>query len=443
MSLSDEIFFNENVVKINNLVSRILFITIIVPVSFIILTALHIWRVPHLFSIGMIVYSAVSTFIVTTCNKYKKTQQMAMYCGLMFSLLFIEILSLEHIVTVRLSYCFICFLSCLYYNRKATIVTSIISFLLMITSIWAESAQFRETLQWQLDNYNHITYFISTVSGLVVEFIFVIIICLMFSQRTRTTLSQLVNSYEQRNEAYRELSENNEKLKDTQKKIIQFVAQCLGSHDLFTGRHVIHTQSYVQTIAQGLRDRGYYQDELDDKTIELFSTAAFLHDIGKIHIPEGVLNKIGKFTREEFELMQIHPEEGFKLLEYLPIIDDGKFNEIAKNMALYHHEKWDGSGYPTKKMQTDIPLCARIMAAADVLDALVCQRLYKEPMTIDEAMEIFKTSSGSHFEPCIAETVIALKEELSEINERYKTVESSSNAIELEWWQKYHNSFTV
>ena len=200
----------------------------------------------------------------------------------------------------------------------------------------------------------------------------------------------------------------------------------------------MHTRKYVEIIAKELKKGGYYQKELTDENIELYSTAAFLHDIGKIHIPEGVLNKIGKFTPEEYQLMKIHPEEGKKLLEYLPQIEDGTFNEIAKQMAYCHHEKWDGSGYPNGLKGKEIPLCARIMAAADVLDALISQRLYKEPMPVEEAMEVFERSKGMHFEPCIADAVINLKNLISIIDEDFKTTEASTNAEELEWWMKYH-----
>ena len=290
--------------------------------------------------------------------------------------------------------------------------------------------------------------------GITVESIFVYMITVSLARRTEKTLTNLLTSSEERNTAFDELrkrnkyivkinseiEKTNQSLKITQYKIIQFVSQVLGSHDLFTGRHLLHTKKYVEIIAKELRDSGYYRDQLTDENIELYSTAALLHDIGKVHIPEGVLNKIGKFTPEEYELMKIHPSEGKKLLEFLPVIDDGIFNEIAMDMAFYHHEKWDGSGYPNKLKGTEIPLCARIMAAADVLDALISQRLYKDPMPVDEAMEVFEKSKGLHFEPCIADAVINLKNLISIIDEDFKMQESSTNAEELEWWMRYHSN---
>lgn len=241
----------------------------------------------------------------------------------------------------------------------------------------------------------------------------------------------LEKSLEERDKVIAELSDN-------QFYLMEFVAQILGSHDLFTGRHVIHTQTYVEMIALKLRELGYYTEELTDRNIKNMKTASFLHDIGKIHIPEGILNKNGKYAEEEFQLMRCHPEEGAKLIDFLPLIDEGEFNRIAEEMTLCHHEKWDGTGYPYHLSGTDIPLSARIMAAADVLDALLSRRLYKSPMTISEVLELFKQSSGTHFEPCIVEAVLAIQDKIDEADRNFKETEAATNEEELAWWDNYH-----
>ena len=242
----------------------------------------------------------------------------------------------------------------------------------------------------------------------------------------------------ERDKANKELKEKNANLMQTQMDIIKFVAEVLGSHDLFTGRHVIHTQKYVGIIARQLRQSGHYIDVLTDEVIQLYETAAFLHDIGKIHIPEGVLNKPGRFTEQERELMKVHPAEGNKLLDFLPPIKNGQLNAIAKDMAFYHHEKWDGSGYPVGLKGNEIPLSARIMAAADVLDALVSQRLYKNPMSFDMAMKIFEEERGTHFEPCIVDAVLSCRGQLESEDVKFKEKESAENEKELNWWKEYH-----
>ena len=130
--------------------------------------------------------------------------------------------------------------------------------------------------------------------------------------------------------------------------------------------------------------------------------------------------------------------EGRKLLEGMPIIDDGTFNVTAKEMALYHHERWDGSGYPYGVSGETIPLCARILGAADVLDALISPRLYKEPLSVEDAVKVFEKEKGKAFEPCIAETVVSLKDEIIKIDRDFKTFEGAKFDDELARWKKYY-----
>lgn len=456
MSITDEEFFNENIVKVNKMVERLLLGTIAVPIAFVVLTLAGLWSVPHWYSAVCFTSSLVFTVIMYFLNRKESTklQIFSMWFGIIATSIIIFLYGIEGIIVLTVSFCFPSFISCLYYNKKLTNHITCVNFVLVLIMYWSRShsvtvvaAGVKSQTQWFWEN----------VIGIVIEFVFVFMISNYMAKRTNHTMSELVNSKAERDKAFdklkdknqtilrinTELGDKNRELNDTQYKIIQFVAQVLGSHDLFTGRHVMHTRKYVEIIAKELRDDGYYQAELSDRNIELYATAAFLHDIGKIHIPEGVLNKTGKFTPEEFDLMKCHPAEGKKLLEYLPPIEDGRFNEIAQSMALCHHEKWDGSGYPNHISGNEIPLCARIMAAADVLDALISQRLYKDPVSIDEAMDIFKKSSGIHFEPCIAQAVINCKSMIEIIDNDFKTSEASTNAEELEWWMRYHSNLST
>ena len=143
--------------------------------------------------------------------------------------------------------------------------------------------------------------------------------------------------------------------------------------------------------------------------------AALLHDAGKIRIPQRIVNKVGKYTKEEYEIMKTHPMEGRKMLENLPPVDEGKLNVIAKEMALYHHEKWDGSGYPEGLKGEEIPIEARIMAFADVFDALVTKRGYKEAYDYDTAFEIMQKEFGSHFDPDLGRIFLECKDALVEM----------------------------
>ena len=451
MSNNDETFFNENIVNVNKKVNTILFCTIPVPIVFAIFSIIDVWIVPHAYSLSVFLYSTFFSFLYRFLIKKNFNQIFLMYLGIFATSGFVFLLGFEGIITITISFAFPPFITCLYYNRRITKYTTLVCFVLSCLCYWPRS--FRVPLVLSGAE-TPLAWFIKNIIGLVIEYIFLFILTDYMANRTHNTLQSLVKSRESAENAYSELKESNEKIKEinlelheknnalaeTQFKIIQFVAECLGSHDLFTGRHVMHTQKYVEVISIELMKLGYYSNELTPKHVHLFKNAAFLHDIGKIHVPEGILNKIGKFTDEEFELMKCHTTEGKDLLEFLPMVNDGRFNEIAKQMAHYHHEKWDGSGYPNKIAGIEIPLCARIMAAADVMDALLSQRLYKEPKTIEEAIEIFEKSRGTHFEPCIVDAVISCKDKIAAIDQEYKKQEASTNAEEQEWWQRYHDN---
>lgn len=451
MSNNDETFFNENIVNVNKKVNTILFCTIPVPIVFAIFSIIDVWIVPHAYSLTVFLYSTFFSFLYRFLIKKNFNQIFLMYLGIFVTSGFVFLLGFEGIITITISFAFPPFITCLYYNRRITKYTTLVCFVLSCLCYWPRS--FRVPLVLSGAE-TPLAWFIKNIIGLVIEYIFLFILTDYMANRTHNTLQSLVKSRESAENAYSELKESNEKIKEiniklheknselaeTQFKIIQFVAECLGSHDLFTGRHVMHTQKYVEVISIELMKLGYYSNELTPKHVHLFKNAAFLHDIGKIHVPEGILNKIGKFTDEEFELMKCHTTEGKDLLEFLPMVNDGRFNEIAKQMAHYHHEKWDGSGYPNKIAGIEIPLCARIMAAADVMDALLSQRLYKDPKTIEEAIEIFEKSRGSHFEPCIVDAVISCKDKIAAIDQEYKKQEASTNAEEQEWWQRYHDN---
>ena len=451
MSNNDETFFNENIVNVNKKVNTILFCTIPVPIVFAFLSAIDVWIVPHTYSFSVFLYSTIFSFLYKFLIKKNFNQVFLMYLGIFATSGFVFLLGFEGIITITISFAFPPFITCLYYNRRVTKYTTLVCFVLSCICYWPRSFHVPLVLAGAE---TPLYWFIKNIIGLVIEYIFLFILTDYMAKRTHNTLQSLVKSRESAENAYTELKESNEKIKEiniklheknselaeTQFKIIQFVAECLGSHDLFTGRHVMHTQKYVEAISIELIKLGYYENELTPKDIHLFKNAAFLHDIGKIHVPEGILNKIGKFTNEEFELMKCHTTEGKDLLEFLPMVNDGRFNEIAKQMAHYHHEKWDGSGYPNKIAGIEIPLCARIMAAADVMDALLSQRLYKEPKTIEEAIEIFENSRGTHFEPCIVDAVISCKDKIAAIDQEFKKQEASTNAEEQEWWQRYHDN---
>ena len=163
-------------------------------------------------------------------------------------------------------------------------------------------------------------------------------------------------------------------------------------------------------IAEELSQEVPYKEIINSVYMENLWKAAPLHDIGKIKISDTILQKPGKLTDEEFELMKMHASEGGKIIDVtMGAIDDREYLDMAHQVARYHHERWDGSGYPDGLRGEEIPLCARIMAVADVFDALVSKRCYKKAMTVEKAYSIIQESSGSHFDPVVAEAFIRIR----------------------------------
>ncbi|MCM1525390.1 MAG: HD-GYP domain-containing protein, partial [Ruminococcus sp.] len=191
-----------------------------------------------------------------------------------------------------------------------------------------------------------------------------------------------------------------EQVSHMQSGMIAFMAEVVESRDDNTGGHIKRTAEYVKCIAKEMKRRGAYAGILTEQYLNNMAVAAPLHDIGKIHIPDAVLNKAGKLTDEEFAVMKTHTTEGEKLLIHAKEeLGESDYLNTAIEMAAYHHEWWNGKGYPYGISGEDIPLCARIMAVADVYDALTSKRCYKSAMPVEKACAIIREESGTHFDP--------------------------------------------
>ncbi len=196
---------------------------------------------------------------------------------------------------------------------------------------------------------------------------------------------------------------NERQMAAMQDNTISGLANLIESRDTETGEHVVRTRNYVRQIAIRAREAGLYQDQIDDRFITNLSSLAPLHDVGKIVVPDRILRKPGPLTAEESALMKTHAQVGGTVVrQILRDVTDEAYLKFASDIATYHHEKWDGSGYPKGLSGQEIPLSARIMALADVYDALVTERCYKEAYPPSEAMQIIRESSGSHFDPDLA-----------------------------------------
>ena len=219
---------------------------------------------------------------------------------------------------------------------------------------------------------------------------------------------------------YSTMRQNARDLELVQSGLIMVLADMVENRDASTGDHIKKTATYTGIVMNKMRDMGFYTDELTDEFISNVVKSAPLHDIGKIHISDSILNKPGKLTDEEFAIMKTHTIHGARVIDQcLTTLPRTRYLTEAKNIAKYHHEKWNGTGYPEGLSGEEIPLSARIMAVADVFDALVSSRVYKDAFPFEKAMGIIQKDAGSHFDPKVAEAFIAASDEVKAASEHF------------------------
>lgn len=217
--------------------------------------------------------------------------------------------------------------------------------------------------------------------------------------------------------------ERTEEISYTQDVIINALTSLAETRDKETGSHIIRTQFYVKILAELIRKLPEYQEVLDDDaTIEAIFKTAPLHDVGKVGIPDGILLKPGKLDAQEWDIMRTHAALGGDALKKARDSVQGKgasFLKYAEEIAYGHHEKWDGSGYPLGLSGNSIPVSARLMAIADVYDALLSKRCYKEAFSHAKALSIMEEGKGKHFDPVMLEVFLANERLFFEIAEKY------------------------
>lgn len=206
------------------------------------------------------------------------------------------------------------------------------------------------------------------------------------------------------------------RLKSYHREMVMGFATLVENRDDNTGGHIRRTTEYIRLLADEMRRRGIYREKLDAEYVNHLVMAAPMHDIGKIAIPDAILQKPGRLTAEEYEIMKGHAYRGGQMIkETFGNVGDPEYEEIAYQVARHHHEKWNGTGYPDGLAGQDIPLAARIMAVADVFDAVSAKRCYRDAMTIEDSLSIIREGIGKDFDPAIAETFLELEPEVRRI----------------------------
>lgn len=239
---------------------------------------------------------------------------------------------------------------------------------------------------------------------------------------THLTLQDARKFLETQNEILEvQVEQRTRQLAALQDSIIIAMASLAETRDNETGHHIRRTQHYIKELALCLRKQARYQNVLDDKLISILYKTAPLHDIGKVGVPDRILLKPGRLTPEEFDEMKKHTVYGRDTIIAAEKSMDApeSFLLIARDIAYGHHEKWDGSGYPQGIAGHAIPLPARLMAVADVYDALITKRIYKDAMPHEGAAKIIEAGSGTHFDPDVVKAFLEVKGQFSAIASQF------------------------
>lgn len=295
-------------------------------------------------------------------------------------------------INIFMAYAIVPAISCLYFDKWFTVRMGEICYCWMLVSLGL-----RSTVESAFNpRYTPFEWFGVYGFRMTIEYLVMFLILLLLVSKIEDTILATQTKTKQ--------------MRKMQNQLITGFANFLESKDENTGFHIRRTADYTRMIAEELVRVGAHKDELTPKAIDDLIIAAPLHDAGKVYIPDAILQKDGELTEEEYAVIKSHTVEGGRLVEMnLSNLTDRELYTCIKDVALCHHEWWNGSGYPHGYHGEAIPLSARIVAAADALDALLSQRSYKPSMDINQVMDVFRNEKGTHFEPCIATAVLNLQ----------------------------------
>ena len=226
------------------------------------------------------------------------------------------------------------------------------------------------------------------------------------------------------------VQERTRQLMETQDVTIMTLASLAEARDPETGGHIKRTQNYVSLLAEALTNKPEFRDSLTPESKDLLRKSAPLHDVGKVGVPDHILLKPGKLTDEEFKEMKKHSVYGYNALRVAQKrLGQDSFLRYAAEIAFSHHEKWDGTGYPQGLSGDDIPLSGRIMAVADVYDALISKRVYKPPFAHSKAVVIIKSGAGTHFDPRVVDAFLLIQEQFRETAIEFADFQEERDAL--------------
>lgn len=390
--------YNDNEKNLNRLVSKIVIWTTLAIPLLIIGRVTNIFPNLNYFDLFIILgYMVLSSFIFKLLCYLKPYSSSLKYIILVLIDILIFMISINKGFSPFISYLFLPLISCLYFNKFFSIHISILSYITMIVSIIIRAIkiatyQDNSAFGWE--------WGLGYGIGLSIEFSLNIIVLIIVSNQNYSLINENVQIIS--------------KIQNLQTTLTSSYTALIAEKDKTMKEHLNNTTVFLKILCKKLRTNRLFSDILEESYINDLISASPLHDIGLISINESILNKKEPLTQEEFCIYKTHTVEGERIInENMSSIENRNFFKISKEIALYHHEKWDGSGYPTGRKNIDIPLSARIIAIADSLDNLLSNKPYREGYSLDRTFDIISTLSGTDFDPQIVSALFQAKKEIN------------------------------
>ena len=387
----------ENEAQANLIVASVMRITLLIFTFIYLLDIIGVFvvnlKIMTIAYVGSAMLLLLPTFLINVC---KQNKSYIKFVNVFVAVIFTTLLSITLTYHVVVIYVYPIAIASLYFSKKLNMLSTGLT--VAGVSVGQLAAYYLDTLQD--DNFLTLDYVV--VFGILPRALVLIAIAAIFTMLSDRT-SRLLNSLLKKETA----------LNHFHKEMVMGFATLVENKDGSTGGHIKRTTTYVKLLAEELRNRGIYQEELTDEYLENLYKAAPMHDIGKIAVPDLVLQKPGRLTDEEFQIIQEHTVRGGEIIkETFGHLENQQYTKMAYEVARYHHEKWNGKGYPEGLKRKEIPLCARIMAITDVFDAVSEKRCYRDAMPLEQCFEIITDGSGQAFEPLLVEVFLDICEKI-------------------------------
>lgn len=397
----------DNEKQANRIVAKVMGTTFVI---FTLIYLLNVWGVfeirawvmntAYFGSCVILLFPTLFTFILKVEKPYVK------YINVIGAALFVTLLSVTLTYHVVVIYVYPIAIASLYFSKKLNILATVLT--VIGVSVGQLAAFYLDTLQ----DDNFTVLFDTLLWGIVPRAMVLTAMAIIFTMLCGRTVALLTR-----------LTKTAEGLAIYHEEMVMGFATLVENKDGSTGGHIKRTTEYVKLLAEELRKRGHYKETLTKAYIKNLCMAAPMHDIGKIAVPDVILQKPGRLTEEEFTQIKLHAENGGRIIqETFGHLQNEEYTKIAYEVARFHHEKWNGRGYPEGLKRKEIPLSARIMAVADVFDAISEKRCYRDAMSMDQCFDIILEGSGQDFDPIIAEVFLDCREQVEKIHKRGEQV---------------------